>query len=101
MTRVTRTRLRAWGLGLTTLCAVGLRHVPLADAANDAHAEQVVARVGAVTITAGDVERRLRQVPRFQLVTFGKSADEVRRNFLERVLIQEALFAAGAANEKL
>lgn len=97
----TANRFRKLGMGVLFGGALLLRHANLADAASDAHGDQVVARVGAVAITAGDVERRLRAVPRFQLVTFGKSPDEVRRHFLERVLIPETLFAAGAAAEKL
>lgn len=61
----------------------------------------VVARVGAQTITAADLERRLAQVPPFQLRSFGKDAAEIRRNFLEKVLVREALLAQGGAERGL
>ena len=61
----------------------------------------VVARVGSRTITAAELERRLASVPPFQLRTLGKTPEEIRRAFLERVLVREALFAEGAMAEKL
>ena len=71
------------------------------SASPDPRLAQVVARVGAVTITVGDVERRMRAVPRFQLVTFGKTPDEMRRTFVERVLVPEALHSVGARARKI
>jgi peptidyl-prolyl cis-trans isomerase C len=62
---------------------------------------EIVARVGSEVITAGDLERRLASVPAFQLRAFGKSGDEIRRNFLERVLVRELLLSQAAAAEKL
>ena len=59
----------------------------------------VVARVGTRTITAADLERRLNNVPPFQLRSFGSTPDEIRRGFLERVLVREALFAQGAEDK--
>jgi peptidyl-prolyl cis-trans isomerase C len=61
----------------------------------------VVARVGARTITAADVSRRIAQVPPFQLRAFGKTPDEVRRAFVEKVMVREALLAQGAVDSKL
>jgi peptidyl-prolyl cis-trans isomerase C len=63
--------------------------------------EVIVARVGARVITAGEVSRRIAQIPPFQLRSFGRNPDELRRNFLERVLVREALLAQGALAEKL
>jgi peptidyl-prolyl cis-trans isomerase C len=61
----------------------------------------VVARVGSRTITAQDLDRRIANVPPFQLKSFGRTPEEVRRNFLERVLVREALFAEGARADRL
>jgi peptidyl-prolyl cis-trans isomerase C len=61
----------------------------------------VVARVGAVAITAADLERRMHAVPPFQLRTFGATPAEIRRSFLERVLVREALLSQGAAERGL
>ena len=59
----------------------------------------VVARVGTRTITAADLERRLAGVPPFQLRSFGSTPEEIRRSFLERVLVREALLAQGAEDK--
>lgn len=61
----------------------------------------IVARVGARTISAADVSRRLAQLPPFQLRAFGRSPDEVRRNFVDKVMVREALLAQGAVDSKL
>ncbi len=67
----------------------------------DLRAQSVVARVGPTNITVADVEQRLRSVPDFQLATMGKSSEELRRKFLEEVLIKDALFAEEAKRRKL
>lgn len=64
-------------------------------------ADPIVARVGAEVIRASDLERRIASVPPWQLRSYGKTPDEIRRNMLERVLVRELLFAQGAAEKKL
>lgn len=61
----------------------------------------IVARVGTRTITAADVSRRIAQLPPFQLRAFGRTPDEVRRTFVEKVMVREALLAQGAVDSKL
>ena len=61
----------------------------------------VVARVGKLEITASDLEKRLAETPPFQLATFGKTPDEIRRKFLEEVMIPAALHAEEARATKL
>lgn len=61
----------------------------------------IVARVGARTISAADVSRRIAQLPPFQLRAFGRTPDEVRRAFVNKVMIREALLAQGAVDAKL
>jgi peptidyl-prolyl cis-trans isomerase C len=75
--------------------------IGLAALAGEGHRVQadespVVAKVGTRTITAAELERRIANIPPFQLRTFGDTPDQIRRNFLERVLVREALFAQGA-----
>jgi peptidyl-prolyl cis-trans isomerase C len=62
---------------------------------------RVVARVGKDTITVGELERRLAHTPRFQLGTYGTSPDEIRRNFLQTVLVPEYLYAQAAVDRGL
>lgn len=67
----------------------------------DATSDAVVARVGAESITAGELARRIQAVPPFQLKMFGKSEAEIKRNFLERVLVRDLLLAQGAVDRKM
>ncbi|WP_437726523.1 peptidyl-prolyl cis-trans isomerase [Sorangium sp. So ce861] len=64
-------------------------------------ADAVVARVGDRVITAPEVERRLAQIAPFQLQSFGRTPEEIRRNFVSQVLVREQLLAQGAAAQKL
>jgi peptidyl-prolyl cis-trans isomerase C len=61
----------------------------------------VVAKVGAVTISAAELERRIAAVPAFQLRSFGSTPAEIKKAFLERVLVREALFSQGAVDRGL
>jgi len=63
----------------------------------DARRAQVCVTVGARAITVGEVEDRMAQVPPFQLRTFGNSDAEIRRNFVEQVIVPDALWAQGAS----
>lgn len=61
----------------------------------------VVVSVGDSKLTAADVERRLRTVPAWQLPTLGTTPEEIRKNFVERVLVPELLHAEEARRRKL
>jgi peptidyl-prolyl cis-trans isomerase C len=62
---------------------------------------QVVARVGNTAITIGEVERRMSKIPRFQLATYGGNPAEIKRAFVDKVLIPEHLFAQGSVSRGL
>lgn len=64
--------------------------------AASAAADRVVAKVGDSVITAEDLKRRLAAVPGFQLRAYGATPEEIKRNYLEQVLVPELLFAQGA-----
>jgi peptidyl-prolyl cis-trans isomerase C len=68
-----------------------------ADAPADARRAAVAVRVGGRAITVGEIEDRMAQVPPFELRTFGASEAEIRRNFVEQVIIPDALWAQGAS----
>ena len=103
--RNTRRGGRPGGVGLPTV----VLPVALALAASlgvvraepNARSQTVVARVGSTEITVASLEQRMKSIPDFQLATFGKTHDEQKRNFLEQVLVREALFAEGARAKKL
>jgi peptidyl-prolyl cis-trans isomerase C len=66
-----------------------------------APSDQPVVSVGSTTLTLADVERRLASVPAYQLPSYGANPDEIRRNFVERVLVPELLYAEEARRRKL
>ena len=87
-------RARLFAAALTILATLAPSR---SSRAVGADASPVVARVGTVTITAAELERRMAVVPGFQLRAFGATPTEIKRSFLERVLVREALLAQGGA----
>ena len=82
-------------LPIAALLVLGDVHEGAAGKAPD-NSEHVVAKVGEAVITVGELERRLGAVPPFQLGVYGATADEVKRNYLTKVLVPELLFSQGA-----
>jgi peptidyl-prolyl cis-trans isomerase C len=72
-----------------------------ARADEDQRLVAVVARVGPSDITVRSIEQRMREIPDFQLATFGEPPDKMRRAFLEQVMVKDALFAEGAKAKRL
>jgi peptidyl-prolyl cis-trans isomerase C len=91
-------RAYVWGVAAFAVTAIAIDTGP-AHAQPDQAAEQVVARVGSSAITVGELNRRLGKIPKFQLATYGSSPDEVRRTFLQKVVIPEYLFAQAAQEQ--
>jgi peptidyl-prolyl cis-trans isomerase C len=71
------------------------------DSKEQARRNAVVARVGARVITAGELEDKLAQVPRYQLTEFGSNADEIKKKFLNDIVVRDALLAQGADDKHL
>ena len=72
--------------------------------AQDAEAARraaVVAHVGPKVITCGELEDRMAQVPAFQLRSFGATPADIRKKFLDDVMITELLLAQGAESRHL
>ena len=91
----------AYGGVFAALMAFALASAPGGSAEADAPDDAIVARVGKETITAGDLRRRIAAIPPFQLRSFGKTEQEIKRNFLERVMVRDLLLAQGALDQKL
>lgn len=72
-----------------------------ADAGASDRRSDVVAHVGTATITVGELEDRLAQLPWFQRAAFGATASAVRRRFLADVIVRDVLLTAGAAGQSL
>jgi peptidyl-prolyl cis-trans isomerase C len=62
----------------------------------DAPDDKVVARVGESTITAAELDKRLRETPRSELAQLGSTPEEIRKNFLDRVLVRDLILAEEA-----
>ena len=83
------------------VAAVGLAlSVVVGVAAAQSKQARTVATVGKVPITVAEMESQLGQVPLFQLKILGKTADEVRAKFLDRLVAKEVL-VQGARADKL
>jgi peptidyl-prolyl cis-trans isomerase C len=69
----------------------GLRDAssPSSSPAERARRAAVVARVADRTVSAGELEDRLAAVPSFQRAAFGATPSEVKKNFLEKVVLPE------------
>ena len=72
-----------------------------ASAHEDARRAAVVARVGTETITVGELEERLARVPRYQLRMFGETAQDIRKKFLDDILVRDALLVVAARDRHL
>lgn len=64
----------------------------LASGASAQADDPVVVRIGGVELKRSDVERRLQEVPTFQLKQYGNTPAEIKRTFIERDLVPEVLF---------
>jgi peptidyl-prolyl cis-trans isomerase C len=73
-------------------------HAAPDDAARRA---QVAVRVGAFTVTVGELEDRLASVPPFQAATFGATPDEIVHAYVDQVVVRELLLGSGADARKL
>ena len=84
--------------GVVLAVAAGTANVV---AEQDPSGAPVVAKVGSRSVTARAFVQRLSTVPDFQLATFGASPQEIKRNFLEQVVVRDELFAQGAEAKRL
>ena len=78
------------------LFAGGLAYASGAQTPEDARRAAIVAHVGQATITIGELEDRMAQVPPYQLASFGDTPGKRARKFLDEVLVPDLLCALGA-----
>lgn len=79
--------------------AIALVLTALAPAHAQTDAERrakVVARIGATTVTVGELEDRLAAIPPFQLRTFGADKDAIVRKYLDDVIVRDLVLSGGA-----
>jgi len=84
------------GLALALAASTAVAQSPPPEAGGE-----VVVSVGSSKLTVAEVERRLKAIPPFQLVQFGKTPSEVRKHFVEQVLVPELLYVEDAVTRKL
>lgn len=99
--RSSRLHRAALGTILAIVAATICHSAVFADAGAPDDDAAVVAKVGGRSFTVGDVERRVANVPSFQLRYFGKSPEEIRRRFVDETLVKDELYIAGADADKL
>jgi peptidyl-prolyl cis-trans isomerase C len=76
--------------------SLSLAVAPLAAQTAAASEGVIVARVGDTKITALELDARMKEMPRNVLETMGSTPAEIRRAFLDQVLVPAALFAEEA-----
>jgi len=89
-------RQRAMLLGAAALLIALVGSGGGLQAQPDRDPNAVVARVGTEAITLGEMERRMARIPRFQLATLGETPEQIRRAFLDKVLVPEYLMSQAA-----
>lgn len=71
------------------------------SAEDTARRAKVAIRVGPRTVTVGEIEDRLSEIPPFQITVLGASRDEVIHAYVEQVLVRDLVLGAGAEERKL
>jgi peptidyl-prolyl cis-trans isomerase C len=93
--------LRQTALLATAIVVAGAMTATGVVAEQDPSGSSIVAKVGARVVTARTLVFRLSIVPDFQLATLGSTPTEVKRRFLEQVVVRDELYAQGAEAKKL
>lgn len=84
-------------LALALIASTAVAQSPPAPAGKS----DVALTVGESSMTVAEIERRLSSIPHFQLAQFGKTPAEIRKGFVEKVLVPELLYVEEARRRKL
>jgi peptidyl-prolyl cis-trans isomerase C len=87
-------RLAAGGFALAALFANASLYAD--GGADDARRAAIVARVGPLEITVGQVESRLGEMPPFQRAAWGNTPPMIRERFLNEVMVPQTLLSLAA-----
>jgi peptidyl-prolyl cis-trans isomerase C len=82
---------------LVAVCTLFVLAGPHSASAQD----EVAVTVGETKLSVADVERRLRTVPVYQLSAYGSTPEQIRKNFVEKIVVPELLLAEEARRRKL
>jgi peptidyl-prolyl cis-trans isomerase C len=69
--------------------------------AADDHRTKVAVKVGRFEATVGEIEDRIAEMPPFQMETFGKTREEIVKNYVNQVIVRELVLNAGAESRHL
>jgi peptidyl-prolyl cis-trans isomerase C len=87
------------GVFVAALAATAASHAAPDD--DVARRAKVAIKVGTRTVTVGELEDRLAEIPPFQAATFGASRDEIVKAYVDQVLVRDLVLGAGAEQHKL
>lgn len=62
---------------------------------------KIAVKVGKRSMTVGELEDRLAEIPPFQAATFGATRDEIVKAYVDQVVVRELLLGEGAEQRKL
>jgi hypothetical protein len=66
-----------------------------------ADASPVIVRAGSASLSADDVSRRIAALPSYQLARYGATPEEIKKRFVQEVLVPELVFGEEAFQRKL
>jgi len=92
------------GALLASLATTSSHAAPEAGAASAEDAlrrAKIAVKVGPHTVTVGEIEDRLAEIPPFQAVTFGATRDEIVKAYVDQVIVRDLVLGAGAEQRKL
>ncbi|MDF2693297.1 MAG: Foldase protein PrsA precursor [Labilithrix sp.] len=93
------------GIVALALAATAASHAAPAQEAGSAdeaaRRAKVAVKVGPRTVTVGQLEDRLAEIPPFQAATFGATRDEIVKTYVDQVIVRDLVLAAGAEQRKL
>ena len=69
---------------------------PAGAPSDAARRTKIAIKVGDRSVTVGELEDRLAEIPPFQAVTFGASRDEIVRAYVEQVIVRDLVRACRA-----
>lgn len=62
---------------------------------------RVAIKVGSRSVTVGELEDRLAEIPPFQSATFGATKDEIVKAYVDQVIVRDLVLGVGAEQRKL
>jgi peptidyl-prolyl cis-trans isomerase C len=84
-----------------SILLLGLTVASTALAGDDGHRAKVAVKAARFQATVGEIEDRIAEMPHFQVETYGKTRDEIAKNYVNQVIVRELVLNAGAEQRHL